>query len=408
MAGKNLPNIGILILGISIHAALFGTNYAQTQFEIDQSVIYDENVFRNYLEIPDWITQTTAFISHSIPINNSQLRSRYSGNINTFNDFKDRLFHIHDLGFSAVMPIYESLALHAGTSFQIRKNQTEYNIYDYANWLLNGDLIFNKWRSSFFQIGYHFRKKDFQNLPQFNFEENFVYLRTRLFLPTRTTILGQVNMATKNYTENQTIEELIITDKVKPHQGTGQGRRRGDVPIVSDTAIVANNLSIPETQQWSLQIKLAQSVFRTTGASLDYIRRFEPTQGTRYLSGQEYAYTKDDELFDDPFTYASHEWYFTVTQILPGDFTLKLNASLADKQYIYSAQTDSLVQSGIVEKRKDTQFYLGFSLDKNFSLSWFIHEMNIYFSYFYLINESNDPYFDSRGKMISFGTSFKL
>ncbi len=208
--------------------------------------------------------------------------------------------------------------------------------------------------------------------------------------------------------DSQTVEKLVITKDVMPYGGKGQGRRHGNPPMESDTAIVANNLSIPKTQQWNLQIKLAQSIFRTTGASLEYLRRFEPTQSTRYLSGQGYAYTKDDELFDDPFTYSSHEWYFTVTQLLPRNFTLKINASFADKKYMYSALTDTLSLSESTEKRNDRQRYVGASLNKNISLKWVIREMNIYISYFYLINESNDLYFDSRGSVISLGSNLKF
>ncbi|MFZ5517096.1 MAG: hypothetical protein ACOY90_10690 [Candidatus Zhuqueibacterota bacterium] len=408
MARKMLRNGWFWCTIVIIFSSVFSSSEAQTRFGIEQSVVYDENVFRNYLEIADVITQTTAFFSHQIPIKSSQLQFHYAGNLNAFNDFNERLFHTHDLGTSAIAPIYKSLTLQAGMQFQLRKNLPEYDIYDAATWLLKTSLSLTPWQNVHFQTGYSFKEKRFQNLEQFNFAEQSASFLARIGLPTRTTIFAQVNFGLKNYLEDQTGETMIITDRVLPHQGMGPGRRHGDAPIVSDTAIVANHLSIPETHQWSLDVKIAQSIFKTTGVSIGYLRRFSPSQDTRYLSGQGYAYSKDDELFDDPFTYASHEWYATVTQILPHNFALAFQVSSADKNYTYPTQTDSVSLAQDYENRSDSQVYLGGSLEKKFALRRFVRGLTINFSYFYLINESNDFYYDSRGSLISVGSSIKF
>jgi len=408
MARKMLRNVWILCTISIVISSLFNACNAQTRFEIEQSVVYDENVFRNYLEIDDFITQTTAFFSHQIPIQSSQLQFHYAGSLSNFIDFNERLFHTHDLGTSAIAPIYGSLTLQAGMLFQLRKNLPEYDIYDATTWLLNSNLSLTPWQNVHFQTGYHYKKKLFQNLEQFNFTEQSVNVLSRIGLPTRTTIFAQVHFALKNYLEDQTSETLIITDRVLPHQGMGSGRRHGNTTIVSDTAIVANNLSIPETQQWRLSVKLAQSIYKTTGVNFEYLRRFPPAQNPRYLSGQGYAYSKDDELFDDPFTYASHEWYFTITQLLPYNFTLMIQASSADKNYTYSTQPDSISLAQDFQNRADRQRYVGGNLEKKFSLHRFARTLTINFSYYYLINESNDFYYDSRGSLISLGSSMQF
>ena len=185
---------------------------------------------------------------------------------------------------------------------------------------------------------------------------------------------------------------MIIEKDTLTIPGHGRGRGPKEPKIRADTSVVARNMSIPETRQWLLSLRIAQSIFDGTGISLQYDRRFEPGQNTRYLQGQEYAYSKDDELYDDPYSYGSHELQFVLTQILPWNSQLKMFAEFYDKDYTYTVDFGD--QAETTSYRSDQQTILGLFVSKKIGINRFTRGIEFYLSTYYLSNQSNDPYFN--------------
>ncbi|MBD3288124.1 hypothetical protein GF337_04915 [candidate division KSB1 bacterium] len=383
----------ILVLGCGLYS---GTSSAQTQLTFTQTTIYDQNIFRNNLELPDWVNQTMIHLDRQFNIRSSTIRAGYTGDINFFQTYEDRLFHTHRAGIESFIPFSSKFLLNAGGEFGIRKNKSDYDYYDYHQWLLYSRFRVRQWQTTPLQFEFQTRTKDFKNLREFSYREMLGSMQIKRFFPTKTTFIGQITFSSKKYLNEQRIEEFVIIEKdtlVIPGHGRGRGPKH---PITrTDTSVIAHNMNIPETRQWLLSLRIAQSIFSGTGISLQYSRRFKPTQNTRYLQGQEYTYSKDDELYDDPYSYGSHEIQSVLTQLLPWKSQLKIFAEFYDKNYTYSIDSSTGDDESINSpKRFDRQTIVGLYLSKKFGARRLFENVELYFSAFYLENRSNDPYFD--------------
>ena len=377
---------------------------AQTRLSVSQNAAYDQNIFRNYLEASDWVSQTTLNLQHTFQFGKLPIRLNYTGDLNLFYYFTDRLSHTHQPGVESFLHINKNLRCNFGAAFQWRKFKPDFDFYDSQTLAAYVQLRWDNWQTTPIQLGYRFRNRDFKNLSELSYQEHHGFFQVKHFFPTQTTVIGELNFGQKKYTNLQAVEEVIIVTPKIPGKGRGQSRGRG---MSSDTSIVAYNMSALNAQQMSFSFKLAQSIFLKTGMSVEYIKRLTPANNIRYLTGIEYSYSKDDELYDDPYSYGSDGLELTITQVLPWQSTLKIYANLTDKKYLYSIASDSTVsQTLIKEKRGDRQQVIGLNFQKNFKIKKMLKNLSFQASANYIANRSNDRYFDFAGFFVHSGFEF--
>lgn len=377
---------------------------AQTGFTLTHSSTYDQNIFRNYHQISDWVHQTGLFYSRALVLNKLAFRINYTGNFNFFQEYQARHFHVHQPGFEAAYKIYPAAKLNAGLNFQSVLNKIEYELYNSRNWQAYAQLQLDAWPTSPLQIGYQFAWRDYPNLAEFSYYEQLGFLQFKHFFPTKTTFISEIYLTGKKYSHSQTTEEIIITGPGRNNgMEHGKGHKKG-IPA-PDTTIIAKNLTVPGACRWSLIFRAAQSLTPKLGLSVQYFRQFQPDQTGRYLGELDYFYYKDDELYDDPFTYGSHEWELQVTWLLPGATRLRGEIEYHDKAYTYQIPTEDADPS---EYRQD--------ILKNYGLlfTWPIRQfksiknINFNLAYFYIVNHSNEVYFDYHGGSLRVGLDFDL
>ncbi len=377
---------------------------AETRFTIRQSTVYDQNILRNYSQSNDWVSQTAVNLGHFFRVGEVQLQAEYAGDLNLFYYFRDRLSHAHRVGLAAMLPVGEKMAWELETAAQLRKYQSSFDSYDYATWLALARWRLHFWQRSPLQAGYQFRHRNYWNLPELTYSEQLVFLTIKHFFPTRTTVIGELNWGQKTFAHGSAADKMIVT--TNPNSPKGRGYHHGPKkPIFhSDSTVTAYNLTASTAELWRLRLLLAQSVFPTTGMSLQYQRQLAPSQNNRYLLGVDYFYYPNDDLFDDPYSFESHEWEATLTQLLPWSSSLKLRAYRIDKNYFYSITPDSVTTAQIsFTERQDRQQGLGITLMKRSSLKHLAKGLTVYLSVNYLSNRSNDPYFDYRGYFVDAG-----
>jgi hypothetical protein len=385
-----------------IGTLLFGkVLLAQNLISLSQATIYDENIFRNYAAESDWVSQTAFSGARELEVRSSHVRFYYQNELNYFKASPERWFHFHKLGNDWAIPVTRHV-VNLGFSWQRRFDQPDYQLYDYSGWLGYADMRLNLGKSLPIEIGYHLRARIFHELDQFSFREHAGFFRLKHFFPTKTTLIAEINLAAKTYLEKQIVSQLIIQTDTLNSPGRGHGAGNQKLKLVQDTSLVAANLDAPQTNQLSLLVKIAQSITPTTGLSLQYLRRFQPVQATRYLAGQAYTYTRDDELYDDPYTYGGQHWELALTQMLPWASRVRFFANFDSKNYLYKLSGAS------DENRQDTAWLLGWYLTKNLTPGKWVKNIELYLSYFYLENQSNEPYYDANGAVFSGGFNFNF
>lgn len=382
---------------------------AQTRLTIHQSTAYDQNILRNYSQTNDWISHTAINLQHLIRPGKVEWQAEYAGDLNLFYYYRNRLTHAHRIGLAVMLPLREKISWQVEAAAQLRKHQSPFDVYDHHTWLGASRWQLHVWQRSPVQAGYQFRYRSYWDLPEFTYSEQFVFLTIKHFFPTRTTIIGELNWGHKTFAHGAATDKMVVNKKSNPAKGHGYQHGKRQQLLHSDSTVTAYNLTASATQQWRLSLLLAQSVLTTTGISLQYKRQLTPSRDNRYLLGVDYFYYQNDDLFDDPYSFESHEWEATLTQILPWSATMKLNAYRIDKRYGYSIAPDSLVTATTsITQRQDRQLGLEMSLSKRVRLNHLVKSLTISLSVNYLSNRSNDLYFDYRGYFVYAGCGFTL
>ena len=100
---------------------------AQTSLSIRQITFYDQNIFRNYLAASDWVNQTSMDFQHNFQIDKLPIRFDYTGDLNLFYYYKDRLSHAHQAGLESFLNLNQNAWCNFGATFQLRKYQPEFD-----------------------------------------------------------------------------------------------------------------------------------------------------------------------------------------------------------------------------------------------------------------------------------------
>ncbi len=162
--------------------------------------------------------------------------------------------------------------------------------------------------------------------------------------------------------------------------------------------------SSPSTTQLLGIVRVAQGLTSATGLSLQYLRRVDLSERTRFLTRGGVDFQGDEELWDDPYGYQGDEYNATVTQLLPWDVSLRGSVDYLDKQHARAVflPSDTDVPTGPI--RSDKRWIGGIELKKKFDAAWgFANDLVVSLSYFNQRNKSNDPYYGFRSNTFSVG-----
>ena len=162
--------------------------------------------------------------------------------------------------------------------------------------------------------------------------------------------------------------------------------------------------SSPSTTQLLGIVRVAQGLTSATGLSLQYLRRVDLSERTRFLTRGGVDFQGDEELWDDPYGYQGDEYNATVTQLLPWDVSLRGSVDYLDKQYARAVFLPSDIDVPTGPIRSDERWIGSIELKKKFDAAWgFANDLVVSLSYFNQRNKSNDPYYGFRSNTFSVG-----
>lgn len=361
---------------------------------------YDDNPFRNSFQRPDYIT--TGVLSLEYIPNELSLRFFATGNLSMFKEFSDRRYFSNTVGISYTKPFGEDEenALYAGTSYFMRFNRASYDYYDFSQFIgyvnLKYYLDYSKGLMS--RAGYRLRYRDYKNLEEFSYLEHYGFVQISKFFESKTTVLAELDLGNKNYV--LTLGSMFTAPGSMNEGGMMGGWMNGRMN--QNTRYIS--YSRPSTTQLIGILRVAQSLTQTTGLSLQYLRRWDVSERTRFLSGGAVDFQGDEELWDDPYGYQGNEYNITLTQHLPWEITARLSTDYLAKDYARRTFTATDTDTPTGPLRSDTRFVVGVDVRKSFGEALgFFDGFTISLSYFYQRNKSNDPYYDFRNNSLNIG-----
>lgn len=219
---------------------------------------------------------------------------------------------------------------------------------------------------------YRIRLRKYWNLDDFSHSEHYVSAQISKFLPTRTTLRGDVSFGYKDYRD-------------PGRDAFGYGNQRVVGPVES---------KVPNEGQVVLAFQIAQSLSNNTGLSFRYQARLNPTTDRYYLTGEESGYGEDDDLFNDRYDYEGHKWTARLTQRFRKGLRVVIAAGYETQDYDGRPALDLLGESVFLGAwRGDRIIFASISVEKPLTQLitagvWYGLERN----------RSNDVYYNYSGR----------
>jgi hypothetical protein len=146
-------------------------------------------------------------------------------------------------------------------------------------------------------------------------------------------------------------------------------------------------------------VRVAQSIFEGTGVSLTGQYQWNIQKESRYLYGS----IPDDVIFDDHYGYEGLLLSVMFTQVLP--LNSRLRFTVAKQNRIYSTlPAYNLIGNLVSDKRNDNRSVYTVQFKKDFEEL----DISVNATYDYIINSSNDVFYDYTNKAFTLGISLLL
>jgi hypothetical protein len=371
--------LSIVLAGLVVTMPAFG----QWNASVSAGMLVDDNAFNNYLQVHDRISELSLQTGYAWETDQNSIGLFYSGGVNLFSVTPSRTFYEHSPGTSYTQifggdgaTILNALALYA-----IRDNRDEYELYDHAQLSLQCNLRHYLSESSSLRAGYSFRSVSFSTLTDFDYLEHALFVQMGWTVASKTSLFLQTDLAYKSYSTSNVDSQSAMTS------GAGYGRRGGKASTPGVTQLIGT-------------IKLGQGIWDGTGLSLMGQYQVSLQKESRFLVFSGGTLT-DDELFDDHYGYEGPLASLTVTQLLPYDLRIRASGTLQRRAYTDRPALD-LVGNIVASQRLDNRSVFSLSVEKMFdSLG-----MRMVIVYDYILNSSNDSYYDYRNGAVAARISF--
>ena len=360
------------LLSLAILILLISTNL-QAQFNAgtDISVLSDDNIDNNYLQISDKITSATINLGYEWNSDEDKIGLYYSPAINYFSKIINRTFYIHDFNFTYEKSFGEESesSINAEAGYFSRVDRFEYSFYDHQ--IYSGKFQIQHFFTETFKAngGYTFNYVNFGEMTEFSYYEHILNAQGSFYLTnTKTTLIAGASLGAKIYLTGNYDSTIINT-------GSGRGKKQSEQ-------------STPSVTQFSGMLRVGQSIFENTGLSLTAQYQTNIQKESRYIIST-YGVFSDDAIFDDHYGYEGLQLTIMLTQVLPFDARLRLIGISQNKKYS-SLPAYDLAENLIASQRNDTRNSFSVNLTKEIeSLG-----ISLNAAYDYIVNSSNDPFFD--------------
>lgn len=298
-------NLAMTLLAFLIGAAVVDVG-AETVTDLSIESTYDSNIFGTSSQSQDYLTQAATTLAHRETTDASDFRLYYAGTAYLFTESTDRSFSVHGLGVTYSRKLGKGRnKIYAGSTFRARLDRDVFTVYDYAGFRAFANVKFYANPKTMFRIGYALETRNYWNLDVSGYSDQYLFLQTTRFLPSRTTIRGDLSYSQKDH-------------------GGSEG-------------------------QIVLGAQVAQSVRAGTGLSLRYQRRanIEPGSANGPLS-------EDQDILFDRYDYSGDAVTLRLTQQLPFAARLVLSAGYESQRFDGQLALDGdLIPVPTLEERRD-------------------------------------------------------
>lgn len=357
-----------------------------------------DNLFQNVYAQNDMVSS----FSFSLNKDFSGISLFTQGNLFYLYENPQLTYYAQDLGIDYVHPTSEKTAWYFALTGRSAFYRADYSDFNYT--ALNFFTALKSYLSptSILKLDYTLEYKNYA-YSLFNFLSNNLHFSIDKFLPSKTTLKAEINLGYK-YFLDPFLEEGSESNNNASQTGTAYYFGKGKGPGTGQTQNTPLFLTSPETggqgiANISLGGLVAQGIGDYVGVSFSGMRQW-PLAGENPFTYIDEFYMVENPTYDR-FAWGGYQLNTELSILLPWNMQAKLGYNIAIKQFPGIESLD-LEGNPLEALRKDNRKLFEARLEKHF------RRFNLYLSYRYINNHSNDQLFDWQGNYLAAGIEWNI
>lgn len=351
-----------------------------------------DNLFQNTYAEPDHLSH----LSFSIDKNFSRLSLFGSGEYSYLFENSAVTYYSSDVGLDYLQTLSAKSALYFSLTGRGYFYKSDYSDYNYLS--VNGYIALKSYLSqtSILKSNYTLEYKNYRT-PIFDFLSHSLFISADKYFPSKTTIRAEMNWGYKYFFQpylTTTPETPVEMPSSPGGKGRGKHAGMGNNQNTSETPVSVPREGGEGIQVFSAGILLAQGIGNKIGLNLTGLKQW-------VLSGQNpFGLVEEFYMVENPsydrFSWGGIQLGSQVSFLMPWSVDLKADFLYTDKTF-QGIESLSLNGEPLGVARKDQRSQVGVFVQKSFA------RITLFLSYSYVVNRSNDPYYDWEGNYLTVG-----
>lgn len=351
-------------LFLFISSFIFTQNlFPQFNIYSDYQLIYDDNIYNNYLNTADYINSLSFGGAYNFESEFNNFQIYYEGVLGDYTTNKFKSFNTHKLGIVNTHLFGEDYnPLNVGINYTIRNNRDDFTIYDFRQLSAYANYRHTIEETNFLIGGYIFYRNEYPNFNVFSNYEQKAFIKWISNFESLISVMVSTELNYKTYFEQYNFNGY------------------------------ANDGSFVR-----LHLNIGQSLGENTGANLFASYRKNLSQKSRYVISDSLIFY-EEEIFNDLYAFNSFEVGFGFTQII--DENIKLSSELKySPKYFTSLYSADEFGNELEALREDKQVSFGIGIE--YQLTKILEGLGISATFNFIKNNSNDFYYDYSNQIYS-------
>lgn len=351
-------------LFLFISSFIFTQNlFPQFNIYSDYQLIYDDNIYNNYLNTADYINSLSFGGAYNFESEFNNFQIYYEGVLGDYTTNKFKSFNTHKLGIVNTHLFGEDYnPLNVGINYTIRNNRDDFTIYDFRQLSAYANYRHTIEETNFLIGGYIFYRNEYPNFNVFSNYEQKAFIKWISNFESLTSVMVSTELNYKTYFEQYNFNGYA-----------------------NDGSFVRVHLNI------------GQSLGENTGANLFASYRKNLSEKSRYVISDSLIFY-EEEIFNDLYAFNSFEVGFGFTQII--DENIKLSSELKySPKYFTSLYSADEFGNELEALREDKQVSFGIGIE--YQLTKILEGLGISATFNFIKNNSNDFYYDYSNQIYS-------
>jgi len=351
-------------LFLFISSFIFTQNlFPQFNIYSDYQLIYDDNIYNNYLNTADYINSLSFGGAYNFESEFNNFQIYYEGVLGDYTTNKFKSFNTHKLGIVNTHLFGEDYnPLNVGINYTIRNNRDDFTIYDFRQLSAYANYRHTIEETNFLIGGYIFYRNEYPNFNVFSNYEQKAFIKWISNFESLISVMVSTELNYKTYFEQYNFNGY------------------------------ANDGSFVR-----LHLNIGQSLGENTGANLFASYRKNLSEKSRYVISDSLIFY-EEEIFNDLYAFNSFEVGFGFTQII--DENIKLSSELKySPKYFTSLYSADEFGNELEALREDKQVSFGIGIE--YQLTKILEGLGISATFNFIKNNSNDFYYDYSNQIYS-------